>query len=803
MTHIQKIFAGILVLIFTGVVFSSPEILLAKSRKSIYHKGWIDLNKNGKLDPYECPALSIEKRVDDLLSRMTLDEKTCQMATLYGYSKVAKDQLPTKDWKTAIWKDGIANIDEHLSGDTRHDFPQTPYAWPPSKHAWALNQVQKFFIEDTRLGIPVDFTNEGIHGVKNIGTTCFPDPPALGSTWDVALLATIGHVTGKEARALGYTNIYAPILDMARDPRWGRVVENFSEDPYLTSELAVAMSRAMQVEHIVSTPKHYAVYGVPEGGRDGRARTAPHVTPRELETIYLAPFRAVFTRAGALGVMSSYNDYNGVPITGSWFFLTRKLRQEWGFKGYVVSDSRAVMFLYEKHHVASSYKDAVRQSVQAGLNVRTNFTPPKDFILPLRELVREGRVSMKTIDARVRDVLRVKFWLELFDHPYVTHLKESNRMVHSPEHVALSLKASREGIVLLKNENHLLPLRKDLKTVFVTGPNANEAHLVSGKYGTVNVTLTTVLEGIRKKVSPKTKVLYTKGCDIVDPNWPESEIFPTSPKGEDRVEIEKARRMAQKADVAIVVVGENRKIVGESRSRTSLDLPGFQRNLVQAVVATGTPTVVVLINGRALTINWIAQNVPAIVETWFPGEKGGDAVADVLFGDVNPGGKLSVTFPKSVAELPMAFPHAPHSWAGGHTRISGVLFPFGFGLSYTQFTYSHLRIEPKTQGPAGRIRVTADVTNIGQREGDEVVQLYLNDVVSSVIAPEKVLRGFRRVHLKPGETRAVAFTLGPDDLALFDRHGEWRVEPGQFQVMVGSSSENIRLKGTFDIVGKE
>jgi beta-glucosidase len=614
------------------------------------------------------------------------------------------------------------------------------------------------------------------------------------------LLAAVGHVTGKEAKALGYTNIYAPILDMARDPRWGRVVENFSEDPYLTSELAVAMSQAMQAEQIVSTPKHFAVYGVPEGGRDGHARTAPHVTPRELETIYLAPFRAVFTRAHALGVMSSYNDYDGVPITGSWEFLTHKLRQEWGFQGYVVSDSRAVGFLWSKHHVAGTYKEAVRQAVQAGLNVRTDFTPPSDFILPLRELVREGKVSMKTIDNRVRDVLRVKFWLGLFDHPYIAHPKQGDRIVHCPKHVALSLKASRESLILLKNKNHLLPLRKDLKTILVTGPNANEAHLVSGKYGTVNVTLTTVLEGIRKEVSSKTNVLYTKGCDIVDKNWPRSELFPMEPTSEAATEIQKAVSLARQAEAAIVVLGENRRIVGESRSRTSLNLPGFQRNLVQAVVATGTPTVVVLINGRALTINWIAQHVPAILEAWFPGEQGGTAIAEALFGDVNPGGKLPVTFPKTVGEIPMAFPHAPASWAPGRTRISGVLFPFGFGLSYTQFRYAHLKIAPASQGPEGQIQVSADVTNTGDRAGDEVVQLYLNDVVSSVVTPEKVLRGFRRVHLRPGETQKVTFTLGPQDLALLNRNNKWVVEPGRFDVMLGSSSEDIRLRGHFEIV---
>ena len=800
--HIGTLFFSILVMIFISgfLLNESAQAGIFSGKKSIYHKGWIDLNKNGKMDPYENPKLPIEKRVDDLLGRMTLDEKSCQMATLYGYGKVLRDQLPTEKWTQEIWKDGIANIDEDLSGSQRRGFAPTLYAWPPSKHAKALNEVQRFFIEKTRLGIPVDFTNEGIHGVKNIGATCFPAEIALGSTWDKELISEIGHVTGKEARALGYTNIYAPILGLARDPRWGRTVETYGEDPYLASRLGVAMAKAMQSEGIVSTPKHFCIYSVPKGGRDGKARTDPKVLPREIETIYLAPFRAVFTEAHALGVMSSYNDYDGIPITGSKYFLTKILRQEWGFKGYVVSDSRAVGYIYNKHHVAPTYKDAVRQAVEAGLNVRTDFTPPSDYILPVRDLVKEGKLSMKTIDERVRDVLRVKFWLGLFDNPYVNNPKAGDKIVHSRTNQALSLRASHEEIVLLKNDKNLLPLKKNIGSILVAGPNANDSLHVLGGYGPVHAKMETVLQGIKQKVSANTKVFYARGCDLVDKRWPESEILPEPPSGDVAAQIEKAKELAQKVDVAVVVVGGSDKTVGESRSRTSLNLPGYQLNLVKAIYSTGTPTAVVLINGRPLTINWINKYVPAIVEAWFPGEKGGQAIADVLFGDYNPGGKLPITFPKTVGEIPMNFPYKPASQAPGRCRVSGVLYPFGYGLSYTKFAYSNLKISPLKQGPAGNIHVSLDVQNVGSHTGDEVVQLYINDVVSSVITPVKVLRGFKRITLQPGQKKSVSFTITPDDLWLVDRNMKKIVEPGKFDVMVGSSSEDIRLNGSFEIV---
>ncbi len=462
---------GILILVITDICLAMQATPTAKTvgkteiKGSIYHDGWNDLNKDGQMAPYEDPKLEIEKRVDDLLARMTLEEKTCQMATLYGFCRVAKDELPTDEWPNEIWKDGIGNIDEHLNGLDRKKCV-TEYSSPASKHARAINEVQRFFIEKTRLGIPVDFTDEGIRGLCQEGATSFPAQIGVGSTWDKELVSAIGHVTGKEARAFGYTNVYSPILDLPRDPRWGRTVECYSEDPYLTSRLGVLQVKALQSEGVVSTPKHYAVYSVPKGARDGAARTDPQVTARDVETIYIAPFRAAFKEGGALGVMSSYNDYDGIPVQGSKYFLIEKLRQEYGFKGYVVSDSDAVKYIYKKHHVAATYKEAVRHAVEGGLNIRTTFTPPDVFIKPLRELVREGKVSMKTIDSRVRDVLRVKFILGLFDHPYVEDPELSDKIVRSKESVELSLRAARESIVLLKNDRvnggPLLPLELEI-----------------------------------------------------------------------------------------------------------------------------------------------------------------------------------------------------------------------------------------------------------------------------------------------------------------------------------------------------
>src|SRR6266852_5121264 len=798
----------------------------ANRGKNIYQDGWIDLNKNGKMDVYENPRAPIDRRVEDLLSQMNLDEKTCQTATLYGVGRgrtgappPLKDELPTPDWKNQIWKDGIANIDEHLNGVGPNG--KSVYATDIRKHVWAMNEVQRFFIEDTRLGIPVDFTNEGVRGLAAYTATSFPAQIGQGSTWDKELISEIGGITAEEGRALGYTNVYAPILDVARDQRWGRFEDVYGEDPYLASRLGVEMVRAMQKDYrVAATAKHFAIHGNNKGAREGQARTDPQTSPREVENIFLPPFKAAIKEAGMLGVMSSYNDYDSIPVTGSKYWLTGRLRNDFGFKGYVVSDNAAVENLYNKHGVASDMKDAVRQSIEAGLNVKTNFTPPDDFILPLRELVKGGKVSLKTLDDRVRDVLRVKFLVDIFDHPYVEAVDRTERIVNSATNQQVALRAARESLVLLKNAQNVLPLSKDIHSIAVVGPNADDDSLTRYRYGPNGVKGITVLEGIKKKLGDRVKFNYAKGCDVVDAHWPETEVLPEPLTKQEQDEINKAVDATRNSDIAVVVLGDSAKTIGESMSRTSLDLPGHQLDLVQAVYGTGKPVIVVLLNGRPMSINWANKYVPGILEAWFPGAQGGTAIADVLFGDYNPGGKLTVTFPKTVGQIPYNFPTKPNAqWEGEKTRVNGALYFFGHGLSYTTFAYSNLRISPQTSSITGganvnrrgssptvreglnsNITVTCDVTNTGTRAGDEVVQLYTHELVTSVTTYEKNLRGFERIHLKPGEMKTVTFILKPEDLALWDRQMHFVVEPGKFKVMIGSGSEDVRLTGEFEIV---
>ena len=761
----------------------------------IYHKGWIDFNKNGKMDLYENPKAPLEDRVQDLLSQMTLEEKTCQMATLYGSGRVLKDALPQNNWKTEVWKDGIGNIDEEHNGLGAF---KSEYSFPYAKHVDAKHTIQRWFVEKTRLGIPVDFTNEGIRGLCHDRATYFPAQCGQGATWNKKLIARIGEVEAKEAVALGYTNIYSPILDIAQDPRWGRCVETYGEDPYLVGELGKQMITSLQKYNLVATPKHFAVYSIPIGGRDGKTRTDPHVAPREMRTLYIEPFRMAFQEAGALGVMSSYNDYDGEPITGSYHFLTEILRQEWGFKGYVVSDSEAVEFISNKHKVADTYEDGIAQAVNAGLNIRTHFTPPADFILPLRKAVDNGKISQETLDKRVAEILRIKFRLGLFDNPYRGNGKQAEQIVHSKEHQAVSLEAARQSLVLLKNETNLLPLSKSIRSIAVIGPNANEQTQLICRYGPANAPIKTVYQGI-KELLPHTEVIYKKGCDIIDPHFPESEILDFPKTAEEVQLMEEAIRAAKQAEVVVMVLGGNELTVREDRSRTSLNLPGRQEELLKAVCATGKPVILVMLDGRASSINYAAAHVPAILHAWFPGEFCGQAVAEALFGDYNPGGRLAVTFPKSVGQIPFAFPFKPGSDESSSTSVYGALYPFGHGLSYTTFTYSDLHISPSHQGVQGDIHVSCKIKNTGKIKGDEVVQLYLRDEISSVTTYTKVLRGFERISLKAGEEQTVHFRLRPQDLGLWDKNMNFRVELGSFKVMLGASSTDIRLHGQFEI----
>ncbi len=795
---------GCLSILYAQTTKTTPKTY-KPTKTEMYRKGWIDFNKNGVKDVYEDPNAPIDARIEDLLGQMTLDEKTCQMVTLYGYQRVLKDDLPTPEWKQALWKDGIGAIDEHLNGFRQWGLPPSDNenVWPASRHAWALNEVQRFFVEETRLGIPVDFTNEGIRGVESYRATNFPTQLGIGHTWNRSLVRRIGEITGREARMLGYTNVYAPILDVGRDQRWGRYEEVYGESPYLVAELGIEMVHGLQKDHqVAATAKHFVAYSNNKGAREGMARVDPQMSPREVEMIHVYPFRRVIQEAGLLGVMSSYNDYNGIPIQGSFYWLTTRLRGEMGFKGYVVSDSDAVEYLYTKHGTAKDMKEAVRQSVEAGLNVRCTFRSPESFVEPLRELVKEGGLSEELINDRVRDILRVKFLVGLFDAPYQTDLAGADEEVENPTNEDVALQASRESIVLLKNDKQTLPLDIDrIKTIAVCGPNADEEGYALTHYGPLAVDVTTVLEGIQAKVEDKAEVLYTKGCDLVDAHWPESELIEYPLTDDEQAEIDRAVANARRADVAVVVLGGGQRTCGENKSRSSLDLPGRQLKLLQAVQATGKPVVLVLINGRPLSINWADKFVPAIVEAWYPGSKGGTAVADVLFGDYNPGGKLTVTFPKSVGQIPFNFPCKPSSQVdggknpgpdGNMSRVNGALYPFGYGLSYTTFEYSNLKISPAVITPNETVTVTLNVTNTGSRAGDEVVQLYTRDVVSSVTTYEKNLAGFERVHLQPGETKQVTFHLDRKQLELLNADMKWVVEPGEFVVMAAASSEDIR-----------
>lgn len=819
MKHILIVLLGLVIPCANVARAQKPNQYSAKlkfynlPKNKIYHKGWIDYNKNGRKDVYEDPTAGIDERIDDLISQMTLEEKTCQMVTLYGYKRVLQDDLPNESWKQKLWKDGIGAIDEHLNGFQQWGLPPSdnPWVWPASKHAWAINEVQRFFVEQTRLGIPVDFTNEGIRGVESFKATNFPTQLGLGTTWNRKLIHQVGYITGREARLLGYTNVYAPILDVGRDQRWGRYEEVYGESPFLVAELGIQMTRGLQTNYqVASTAKHFAAYSNNKGAREGMARVDPQMSPREVQNIHLYPWGRVVREAGLLGAMSSYNDYDGVPIQGSFHWLTEVLRQQFGFKGYVVSDSDALEYLFSKHRTAANMKEAVYKAVMAGLNVRCTFRSPDSFVLPLRELVKEGRIPMKVIDERLRDILRVKFMVGIFDRPYQMNLQAADKEVDGESHHQVALQASRESIVLLKNQNNTLPLNKaSIRKIAVCGPNANDATYALTHYGPLAVEVTTVFEGIRNKVGSEVEVTYTKGCDLVDAHWPESELVDYPMTADEQNEIDKAVEQVRQSDVAVVVLGGNSRTCGENKSRSSLELPGRQLQLLKAVQATGKTVILVLINGRPLSVNWADKFVPAIVEAWYPGSQGGTAVADVLFGDYNPGGKLTVTFPKTVGQIPFNFPSKPAALVdggnklglhGNASRTNSALYYFGHGLSYTTFKYSNLRLSAQNISPTDSVVVSCDITNTGKRAGDEVVQLYIQDVLSTVTTYEKNLRGFERVHLKPGETRTLSFVIKPEHLQLINEQYQYVVEPGDFKVMMGASSEDIRLEDTFTVI---
>ncbi len=701
----------------------------------------------------------ITKRVEDLLARMTLEEKVGQTCQYSGFQKEHE----------ALVKQGKVGSFLNVMG------------------AENANNVQKIAVEQSRLGIPLIFGLDVVHGYKTI----FPIPLAIASTWDPELAKKAASVAAAEASSEGVRWTFAPMVDVARDPRWGRIAEGNGEDPYLGSVMARAYVEGFQGEDlsdpssVVACPKHYVAYGGAEGGRD---YNTVDVSERTLRDVYLPPFKSA-VEAGAGTLMSAFNDLNGVPASGNRFTLTTVLREEWGFEGFVVSDWNSVAELIS-HGFAANAAEAVKVAVDAGVDMDM---AGNVYQTHLAQLIKEGKVSDECLDTAVRRILGIKFKLGLFERPYVDP-KRAGKVIKRREHVELTLEVARKSMVLLKNEGGVLPLKRNIKTLAVIGPLAdNQADLLgTWAYTGDPKDVVTVLEGVKGKVPPNSKILYAKGCEI---------------EGTSKQGFGDAIGKAKASDVAVVVVGEGRDMSGEASSRSTLDLPGVQEELVKAVCETGVPVVLVLLNGRPLSIQWSAEHVPAILEAWHPGIQGGIAVADVLFGDYNPGGRLPATFPRSVGQVPIYYnfkntgrPSSAERWSTKYIDLPYTpLFPFGHGLSYTRFEYSNLKITPKVIKMEGKVKVSVDVRNVGDRTGDEVVQLYIRDVVGSVTRPVKELKGFKRLNLKPNEKRAVEFTLGPAELSFTNREMKRVVEPGVINVMVGKSSEDIQLIGSFEI----
>jgi beta-glucosidase len=745
--------------------------------------------KAGKL-PYQDASLPIQARVADLLKRMTLEEKVNEI--VWSTEDAAnRNQVidPTGTYTDATARRALAS------------------EWGPEMKLTARNAailrngVQRYLREKSRLGIPALFYGEGLHGYMEYGATSFPETMGMASTWDPGLVKRVYTAIADEASSRGADQLFAPDLDIARDPRWGRTEETYGEDAYLVSRMGVAMVEGMQGDsftidrhHVMATIKHFAVHGQPEGGTN----TAPgNYSERIIRENFLVPFEAAVKQAHAGSVMASYNEIDGVPSSINHWLLEENLRHEWGFDGYVMSDDAALNGLILTHHVAHDSAEAARLALDAGVDFDLSDFPVYRTLIAQ---VKQGAVPESKLDEAVGRVLTAKFRLGLFDHPFVDP-DYAERVNNSPEHKQLALEAAREAFVLLKNDKSLLPLDlTKLKTIAVIGPNAADVHL--GGYSRDPGFGISILDGIRARVGNQATVVFSQGCKVT-----------TAPPGyrgfwADGVElvdpatqtasIQEAAETARKTDVAIVVVGEDESTDREAWSeghlgdRDSLDLLGAQDDLVKAVVATGTPTVVILSNGRPLSINYIAQNVPAILEGWFPGEMGGQAAAEVLFGDVNPGGKLPITFPHSVGDLPDYYNHKPsqnRSYEFGHRE---PLFPFGYGLSYTTFKFENLRVEPDHIPVGGTANVSVDVTNTGPREGDEVAQLYLHQQVASVTQPVMQLKGFERITLKPGERRTVEFTVTPQMLEIFNIAMKRVVEPGVFDLMIGPSSVKAR-----------
>jgi len=753
--------------------------------------------------PYLDPKRPMEERIDDLMRRMTLKEKVGQLNLPCVYVDELGKDIPSK--MAACRRFAAGTYTQEIGpGSGFFTLANEILHQGTRQQAEYFNELQKIALTQTRLKIPLLEDEEGTHGAMFPGGTVFPEGLAIGSTFDPELVRSVYAAAAAEARAVGIHMLSTLVMELDRDPRMGRNEEAYTEDPYLYSRLGESIVRGTQGTDLTAPDKTVAVltdFPTQSEPASGLERGAIELSERALRENFLPPWRTAITKAGGLGVMAGYPEVEDVPAHASEKWMNDVLRQELGFRGVVESEGGGFgTLLYE--NIVRTQKEAGALALKAGVDLNITYEPA--YMGPLIENVEEGRVPVAWVDRAVRRVLELKFRLGLFENAYVD-VDRAMRTVHSQAYQDLALRAGREGIVLLKNERNLLPLQKNLRSIAVIGPDAENLMNQLGDYSPHKVLqhVVSILEGVKAKAGPGTKIVAVKGCSVL---------------GSDQSGFAEAVRSAKSADVAIVVVGENQgqndvdeekdpPTDGEGHDIASLDLTGVQEDLVKAVYEAGTPTVVVLVNGRPLSTRWIAEHVPAVVEAWRPGERGGEAVADVLFGDYNPSGRLAITVPRHVGQLPVYYNYKPSKtyWIRelkrGYADMPATpLYPFGYGLSYTQYAYSNLRIDPPQIHPEGATRVTVDVKNTGGRAGTETVQLYIHEIATPVAVPVKQLRGFERVDLKPGETKKVTMTLTPEDLQLLDRDMHWRVVPGDFEIMVGKSSEDLPLKEVLKVL---
>lgn len=741
---------------------------------------------------------SVKSFVESLLAEMTLEEKVAQLGCILPGALLEEGEFSEVKARAEL-EHGIGHVTK----------PGGESGFSPEETAGFVNRIQNFLRQETRLGIPAMVHEECLSGYMGKGGTAYPQIIGLASSWDPGLLKQITSNIRKKIRAIGGHQVLSPVLDLARDLRWGRVEETFGEDPYLSAVLGQKYIQGLQGPEprrgIFATAKHFGGHGAPEGGRN---HSPVNVSERELRENFFFPFEVAVKQTGIESVMSAYHDIDGVPCTASEKLLKRILREEWGFEGFVISDGHSVKMLHDEHRLAENEREAGVMALEAGLDLEGPTT--ECFGEKLLSAVRNGDLSEEVVDRAVRRHLKSKYRKGLFDGGSTVREEEVNSYFNSPEERQLARRAGRESIVLLKNDNSTLPLR-DPESVAVIGPSAENPRNMLGDYsygghyeaGQTGDEIVTLLEAVRDRVPAKTEVFFAEGCKVL---------------GSSREGFREAVRLVEKADVALTAVGgksgfglfppegkiENYgQTTGEGNDRTDLQLPGVQKELIEEISKTGTPIVVVLINGRPLTVHGMEDNISAILEAWLPGEAGGGPIADVLFGDYNPSGKLPVTIPKKVGQSPVYYRRKPISKSRRYVFCDGEpLYPFGFGLSYTNFKYGDLKIDPGEVEPEGTVKISCKVENTGEMRGEEIVQLYTRDESASVTRPERELKGFARVPLDTGEKKRLSFALPTDLLAFYGRDMELCIEPGIVRVMVGSSSEDIRLAGEFEITGK-